>query len=678
VIWGLFSEQFTTFAHGLRVRGLSSFLVRLVESGVAHGMIDESPLRWSTVEAAEMYEVPRWGNGYFSVSPAGHVLVHPDRNPARAVDLKELVERLQMRGLDVPVLLRFNGIIRDRLYVLHKAFADAIKEHGYKGNYACVYPIKVNQQREVVEKVVEYGREFGFGLEAGSKPELLAVVAMTEAETPIICNGFKDAEFIEMALLAQKIGRHVIPVVEKYTELELILKYAEKLNVRPQIGMRVKLAARGAGRWQSSGGYRSKFGLRANEILMALDELKKRGMEDCFTLLHFHLGSQITNIRQVKAALNEAARVYTELVGRGAGLKYMDVGGGLGVDYDGSQTNFESSMNYTLEEYARDVVYTIQTVCDEASVPHPNIISESGRAISAFHSVLVFSVLGVSQQGENTSEAELAPPEDAEQSLHDLHQGYKALTQRNILETYHDAQTAIDTVMTLFNTGYVSLEQRCLAENIYFALCHKIWQLAGTMEYVPEELERLDKVLSDNYFCNFSLFQSCPDSWAIKQLFPVMPIHQLDQRPTRHAVLSDITCDSDGKIDQFIDRRDVRRTLMLHEFDGSPYYLGIFLIGAYQEILGDLHNLFGDTNAVHVDVSASGEVVLDTIIKGETVAEVLDYVQFRGRDLINRLQAAVEVAVRENKIDHIQAGQFVKFYEEALNGYTYLEDPEGE
>ncbi len=641
-------------------------------------MIDESPLRWSTVDAAEMYEVPRWGNGYFSVGPAGHVLVHPDRNPSRAVDLKELVERLQMRGLDVPVLLRFNGIIRDRLYVLHKAFADAIKEHGYKGNYACVYPIKVNQQREVVEKVVEYGREFGFGLEAGSKPELLAVVAMTEAETPIICNGFKDAEFIEMALLAQKIGRHVIPVVEKYTELELILKYAEKLNVRPQIGMRVKLAARGAGRWQSSGGYRSKFGLRANEILMALDELKKRGMEDCFTLLHFHLGSQITNIRQVKAALNEAARVYTELVGRGAGLKYLDVGGGLGVDYDGSQTNFESSMNYTLEEYARDVVYTIQTVCDEANVPHPNIISESGRAISAFHSVLVFGVLGVSQQGENTSEAELAPPEDAEQALHDLHQSYKSLTQRNILETYHDAQTAIDTVMTLFNTGYVSLEQRCLGENIYFALCHKIWQLAGTMEYVPEELERLDKVLSDNYFCNFSLFQSCPDSWAIKQLFPVMPIHQLDRRPTRHAVLSDITCDSDGKIDQFIDRRDVRRTLMLHEYDGSPYYLGIFLIGAYQEILGDLHNLFGDTNAVHVDVSPSGEVLLDTIIKGETVAEVLDYVQFRGRDLINRLQAAVEVAVRENRIDHIQAGQFVKFYEEALNGYTYLEEPDGE
>ncbi|MFY8057748.1 MAG: biosynthetic arginine decarboxylase [Planctomycetaceae bacterium] len=639
-------------------------------------MIDESPLHWTTVDASEMYEVPRWGNGYFSVNSRGNVMVHPDRNTTRGIDLKELVERLQMRGLDVPVLLRFNGIIRDRLYVLHKAFSDAIREHSYRGKYSCVYPIKVNQQREVVEKVVEYGREFGFGLEAGSKPELLAVVAMTEAETPIICNGFKDAEFIEMALLAQKIGRHVIPVVEKYTELELILKYAEKLNVRPQIGMRVKLAARGAGRWQSSGGYRSKFGLRANEILQALDELKRRGMEDCFTLLHFHLGSQITNIRQVKAALNEAARVYTELSKRGAGLKYMDVGGGLGVDYDGSQTNFESSMNYTLEEYARDVVYTMQTVCDEAGVEHPNIISESGRAISAFHSVLVFGVLGVSQQGsEETTDASLAPPEDAEQVLHDLYQSYRGLTQRNALETFHDAQTTVDTVMTLFNTGYLSLEQRCLAENLYFATCYRIWQLTGAMEFVPEELERLDKLLSDNYFCNFSLFQSCPDSWAIKQLFPVMPIHRLNERPTQAAVLGDVTCDSDGKIDQFIDRRDVKRTLPLHAWQNEPYYLGAFLIGAYQEILGDLHNLFGDTNAVHVSTDARGEVVLDAVIKGDTVREVLDYVEFDPEHLVQRLRDAIEQAVREGRICDQQAGRFLRFYEEGLGGYTYLEDP---
>jgi arginine decarboxylase len=641
-------------------------------------MIDSSANTWSATDAAEHYEVPRWGNGYFTISGSGNVIVHPDRDPSRGIDLKELVERLQLRGLDVPVLLRFNGIIRDRMRVLHRAFADAISEHGYNGKYACVYPIKVNQQRHVVERVVEYGREFGFGLEAGSKPELLAVVAMTSPETPIICNGFKDSEFIEMALLAQKIGRHVIPVVEKYTELGLILKHADRLGVRPQIGMRVKLAARGAGRWQSSGGYRSKFGLRVSEILTAFEELQSRGMEDCFTLLHFHLGSQITNIRQVKAALDEAARVYAGLVARGAGLRYLDVGGGLGVDYDGSQTNFESSMNYTIEEYARDVVHSVQTVCNEAGIPHPNIISESGRAISAFHSVLVFGVLGVSHQGSELPEADLKPPEDAEQPLADLYRTLGDLTLRNALESFHDAQQAIDTALTLFNTGHLPIDQRCLAENIYFAICNRIWTLTENMDYVPEELQRLDRMLSDNFFCNFSLFQSIPDSWAIKQLFPVMPIHRLQDRPKRHAVLSDITCDSDGKIDQFIDRRDVKRTLMLHEYDGAPYYLGIFLIGAYQEILGDLHNLFGDTNAVHVDLSETGEIVLDTIIKGETVNEVLDYVQFRGRDLIHRLQSAVELAVREGKIGHSEAGQFVKFYEDALNGYTYLEEVDGE
>ena len=638
-------------------------------------MIDSGPSKWSSTDATELYEVSRWGNGYFSVSAGGNVLVHPDRNPDRSIDLKELVDRLQLRGLDVPVLLRFNGIIKDRLKVLHDAFSTAIKDHDYKGKYACVYPIKVNQQRQVVEKVVEFGREFGFGLEAGSKPELLAVVAMTEPSTPIICNGFKDAEFIEMALLAQKVGRHVIPVVEKYTELKLVLDYAEKIGVRPAIGMRVKLAARGAGRWQSSGGYRSKFGLRVNEILTALEELKSRGMEDCFQLLHFHLGSQITNIRQVKSALNESSRIYADLVKRGAGLKYLDVGGGLGVDYDGSQTNFESSMNYTIEEYARDVVYHVQTVCDDAGVSHPNIISESGRAVSAFHSVLLFGVLGVSQQGSELTPDELQPPEDAVQSILDLFQTYNVLTTRNALESYHDAQLAIDDAMTLFATGHLSLDQRCLAENLYFAICHRIWILTETMDFIPEELEKLDRMLSDNYFCNFSLFQSIPDSWAIKQLFPVMPIHRLNEEPKRHAVLSDITCDSDGKIDQFIDRRDVKRTLLLHEYDGSPYCLGTFLVGAYQEILGDLHNLFGDTNTVHVDLSDTGEVVLDAILKGETVGEVLDYVQYDGKDLIHRLQVTVEDAVRENRITHAEAGQFVRFYEEALNGYTYLEEP---
>lgn len=629
---------------------------------------------WSPVDASEFYDVPRWGKGYFSVGQNGQLLVHPDRDPSRFIDLKELIDRLQLRGLDLPILVRFNGILKDRLRDIHDAFATAIREHDYKGTYACVYPIKVNQQREVVEKIIEYGKPYGFGLEAGSKPELLAVVAMTDPTTPIICNGFKDDEFIEMAMLAQKIGRQVIPVVEKYTELKLVLKYAEKIGVRPRIGMRVKLAARGSGRWQASGGYRSKFGLTVSELLHGLDELNQLGMADCFKLLHFHLGSQITNIRQVKAAINEAIRVYVDLSKRGAGLEYLDVGGGLGVDYDGSQTNFESSINYTLQEYANDVVYHIQTVCDEAGVAHPKIISESGRAVAAYHSALVFSTLGVAEQG-NGHELPASIPENYEQPIHDLQITYQNVTARNVLESFHDAQQALDMAINLFSGGYLPLEQRVLAEDLYFNIIRRIRKLVKELDYVPDELGGLDRLLADTYFCNFSLFQSMPDSWAINQLFPIMPIHRLLERPNRHAVLCDVTCDSDGKIDTFIDRRDVRRTLTLHRFDDSPYYLGAFLIGAYQEILGDLHNLFGDTHAVHVDLSPAGEVLIEAMVKGDTVSEVLDYVEFRGKELIDKLQTAVEYAVREGRIDHQQAGRFVKFYEEALNGYTYLEGP---
>jgi arginine decarboxylase len=629
---------------------------------------------WSVADAAELYEVARWGNGYFSVNDAGHVSVHPTKERGRSIDLKQLVDRLQLRGIDLPILIRFAEILKHRLGEIHGAFQAAIAEHKYQGNYCCVYPIKVNQQRQVVEEVLQFGRPYKFGMEAGSKPELLAVVAMASNDTPIICNGFKDAEFIETAMLAQKIGRQIIPVVEKYTELGLILEYAEKIGVRPQIGMRVKLAARGSGRWQSSGGYRSKFGLTASEILRGLEELKQRGMADCFKLLHFHQGSQITNIRQIKAALNEAARVYTELARRGAGLEYLDVGGGLGVDYDGSQTNFESSVNYSLQEYANDVVYHVQSACDDAGVKHPTIISESGRAVVAYHSVLVFGVLGVSEQGENGVTPQLNG--DVEQPLIDMMETFQNVSVRNILESYHDAQQALDTAMSLFTGGYLPLDQRSSIENLFFALCHKIKRLTKQLEFLPEELEGLDSLLSDTYFCNFSLFQSIPDSWAIKQLFPVMPIHRLKQRPTRNAVLGDITCDSDGKIDQFIDRRDVKRTLPLHPYEGKPYYLGAFLIGAYQEILGDLHNLFGDTNAVHVSLDGNGEVVLEAVIKGDTVREVLDYVEFDSNVLVRQLRDSVEVAVREGRIGYEQAGRFLKFYEEGLGGYTYLEEPD--
>jgi len=626
---------------------------------------------WSVHDASELYEVARWGHGYFSINAAGHLDVRPTRDPSRAIDLKELVDRLQLRGISLPVLIRFTDILRHRLGEIHAAFQAAITQNQYQGGYSCVYPIKVNQQRQVVEEVLDFGRPYRFGLEAGSKPELLAVVALADNETPIICNGFKDAEYIETAMLGLKIGRNIIPVVEKYTELALILEAAEKIGVRPQIGVRVKLAARGSGRWQSSGGFRSKFGLTVTEIIRALDELKARGMADCLKLLHFHLGSQITNIRIVKGALNEAARVYTELSRLGAGLQYLDVGGGLGVDYDGSQTNFESSMNYTLDEYANDVVYHIQTVCDEANVPHPTIISESGRAVVAYHSVLVFNVLGVS--GFGAEQVPTAANPDWEQPLVDLVETYNHLTARNALEAFHDAQQSLDMALSLFNGGYLPLEQRSMAENLFWAICTKLQRIVQTMAEVPEDLQHLDEQLSDTYFCNFSLFQSIPDSWAIKQLFPVMPIHRLDEKPTNHAVLGDITCDSDGKLDRFVDRRDVKKTLPLHTVNGGPYYLGVFLVGAYQEILGDLHNLLGDTHAVHVSLDPNGEVCLDTLIKGDTVREVLDYVEFDAEILLGKLRTDVESAVRAGRIDYEGAGRLLRFYEDGLHGYTYLE-----
>jgi len=635
-------------------------------------MIDQQVKPWSVTDAADLYDVGRWGAGYFSVNPSGNLCVHPTKDPARSIDLKQLVDDLQLRGIDLPILIRFAEILQHRLGEIHEAFQQAIRDHHFNGKYCCVYPIKVNQQRQVVEEVLQFGRPFNFGLEAGSKPELLAVVALASNDTPIICNGFKDPEFIEMAMLAHKIGRRIIPVVEKYTELGLILEFARKVGVRPMIGMRVKLATKSSGRWQSSGGYRSKFGLTVSELLRATDELKQHGMQDCFKLLHFHLGSQIPNIRHIKQALNEAVRVYVELAGRGAGLEYLDVGGGLGVDYDGSQTNFESSANYSLQEYANDVVYHIQSVCDDAGVPHPTIVSESGRAVVAYHSALVFNVLGVSGLGEWEVPSELPP--DIEQPITDLVSTYQNVIPRNLLESYHDAQQALDMAMGLFNGGYLPLDQRSLAENLFWAICRKMQRLVRQLDYVPEDLQGLDALLSDTYFCNFSLFQSMPDSWAIRQLFPVMPIHRLNVQPTHHAVLGDITCDSDGKIDLFIDRRDVKRTLPLHSFNGEPYYLGAFLLGAYQEILGDMHNLFGDTNAVHVSLDANGSVVLETVIKGDTVREVLDYVEFEPDALVRKLRTDVEMAVRETRLDFQEAGRLLRFYEEGLQGYTYLED----
>jgi len=643
----------------------------LERNGRKSSVVLEPTERWSTQDASDLYDVTSWGKGYFSVATNGHLRVHPEKDPARAIDLKELVDTLVLRGISLPILIRFADILKHRLGEIASAFQTAIAQHRYQGNYFCVYPIKVNQQRQVVEEVLEYGRPYHFGLEAGSKPELLAVMALADNETPIICNGFKDDEYIEMAMLAQKVGRHIIPVVEKYTELDLIAKYSERVGVRPTIGLRVKLASRGAGRWKSSAGYRSKFGLTTSEAVRALQELKDRGMADCLHLLHFHLGSQITNIRHLKGAVNEAARMYAELSRAGAGLRYLDVGGGLGIDYDGSQTDFESSVNYTLQEYANDVVYHIQNVCDESGVAHPTIVTESGRAITAYHSVLVFNALGVAGYGDD--EVRELPPEP-EQPLIDLQETYRSLSSKNMLESYHDSQQALDQALNLFSLGYLPIEQRCLAENLYWSISRRIQKLARELDYFPEEFEGLDAMLADTYFCNFSLFQSMPDSWAIKQLFPIMPIHRLDERPTQNAVLGDITCDSDGKVDQFIDRRDVKRTLPLHPFtDAREYYLGAFLLGAYQEILGDLHNLFGDTNAVHVKLNEVGDVILDAVIKGDTVREVLNYVQFNVDSLVTALRKDVETAVRESRMTYEESGNLLRFYEEGLHGYTYLE-----
>lgn len=630
---------------------------------------------WKIQDAIETYGIRNWGKGYFGINKLGHVVVYPDKDPERGIDLKVLVDQLRDRGIQPPMLLRFSDILKHRIGEIAEAFRRSREEYGYTGEYHCVYPIKVNQQRHIVEEVLVYGKEYGFGLEAGSKPELLAVLAVTNgtSETPIICNGFKDDEFIKMVVLARKIGKNILPVIEKFTELELVVKYMEELGVRQPVGVRVKLASRGAGRWRGSAGYRSKFGLTLTEVLEAFEYLKARGLEDCLQLTHFHMGSQITNIRKVKDALTEAARIYVELYRLGAGLKFLDVGGGLGVDYDGSQTDFESSINYSLQEYANDVVFRIKSVCDEAGVPHPHIISESGRAMVAYNSVLIFDVLGTSDFDGCTAPTQL--PEDAPQPIQDLFNIHKDLNKKNFIENYHDAVQSVEETLNLFNLGYLSIELRALAERLFWAIGRKLQRIVRDLDYVPEELQGLESMMADTYFCNFSVFQSMPDAWAIKQLFPIMPIHRLNEPPTRRAVLGDITCDSDGKIDQFIDLRDVRSTLELHPYNGEPYYLGGFLLGAYQEILGDLHNLFGDTNAVHISLDDDGSPNVDTVIKGDTVSEVLHYVQYSAEKLTDRIRKDVERALRLGRITVAESRQFLKFYESGLEGYTYLEEP---
>jgi arginine decarboxylase len=636
--------------------------------------------QWDVDDSLDTYQVTAWGKPYFNINAAGHVVVRPDGSPDREIDLLDVVEGLRARDLMTPVVVRFSDILNHRLQRLHKAFANAIAENDYKSHYRAVYPIKVNQQRLVVEEVFRYGKEFNFGLEAGSKPELLAVMALTEdsPDRMIVCNGFKDDSYIEAVILATKLGRTIIPVIENFEELKLVLKYAEKYQVKPRIGVRVKLASEGAGRWRDSAGEKSKFGLFVSEILDLVTVLKEHNMLDTLELVHCHPGSQLQDIRRVKDAINELAHVYAELKLMGAGLKYIDVGGGLGVDYDGSGTNFESSMNYTMNEYASDVVYRIGSVCNAREIDHPIIVSESGRATAAHHSVLIFNTLGSSALDQfrvaGNIEEDYRGDKELPQPVLDLFEAYRTVSERRLVECYHDALQAREQALQMFNLGLLSLEFRGLAERLYWATCAKIRDYCRKLETIPEELEGLELILSDTYFCNFSVFQSLPDSWAIGQLFPIMPIHRLNEKPSRNAVLADITCDSDGKIDRFVSQRDVKRTLELHELrPNEEYYLGVFLVGAYQETLGDLHNLFGDTHVVHIRLHDQGGWWIDEIVKGDTAGEVLRYMQYDVDRLFPQFARDCERAVREGRLTLAESQALRRFYEWELNGYTYLE-----
>jgi arginine decarboxylase len=652
--------------------------------------------QWTPTDSASLYGIPDWGKGYVAVNAAGNVTVLPTKEPGKEIDLHEVVQGLRERGVHTPVLIRFNDILTHRLREIRKAFDDAMTDQAYSGGYSCVYPIKVNQQRHICQQIASLAVDLGFGLEAGSKPELLAVLGLSAIAggpgvngMPIICNGFKDDEFIETVILATKLGRNIIPVVEKFSELELIVKHAQRYDVRPRIGVRVKLSARGAGRWETSAGVRSKFGLFVSEVLQAVEYLRRHNMLDCLNLLHCHVGSQLYDIKVLKNSLNELAHVYCELHKMGAGMCMLDIGGGMGVDYDGSQSAFPSSINYTVAEYASDAVYRVKSVCDDANVPHPMIISESGRAMVAYSSVLVVDVLGTSRFESNPDidaieRATQAEPE-APQPVLDLLEAHRGITDRNFLEAFHDATQARDEAMSLFGLGYMSLPMRAAAEQLFYALCHRILEKARRKGDLPEELESLPELLSDIYFCNFSLFQSMPDSWAIDQLFPICPIHRLAERPTRSGILSDITCDSDGKVDHFVDKRLDKKTLELHEVRPAqgalpnavagvePYYLGVFLLGAYQEILGDLHNLLGDTHAVHVSLNDAGEWELDEVIEGDTVEEVLEYVQYDVADLKTAMRKDIEAACKQNRLTLAEGASLLKYYDDGLEGYTYLE-----
>ncbi len=634
-----------------------------------------TPKAWTIQDAKELYNIDGWGAGFFDINEKGHVVVRPDPDAAeRTLDLFELGVDLEAQGVTLPVLLRFSDILKRRIETLSESFAQATREFEYSGGYTTVYPIKVNQQRHVVEEIVKFGRKYGVGLECGSKPELQAVLGLSETtEHIIVCNGYKDEEFMRLALMGQKLGHQVFIVIEQLSELDVLLKAADDLNVTPSAGARVKLASAGAGRWAQSGGEKSKFGLTSAELVKLIDRLRDLGRLDILKLLHFHLGSQITDIRYIKAGLQEVSRFYIELHKIGVGITHIDVGGGLGVDYDGTNSTNNASVNYTLGEYASDVVYTLAETCRESELPMPHIISESGRALTAHHALLLLRAIDVESQAEPTL------PEIGEEHhvlLHEMVEDFKLLSKkkiakRKIIEIFHDASFDKERAQELFSSGVLSLRERAMGETIYFATINRISQLIGDNQDAFEDIHKVvELTLVDRYFCNFSLFQSLPDSWAIDQLFPIMPVHRLDERPDRRGTIQDMTCDSDGKIDRFVGGKDGQNHLALHRFrDGEDYILGIFLTGAYQEILGDLHNLFGDTNAVHIRLTESGYDVTD-LVHGDTVTKVLNYVQFNASDLLATFRRKVGGS---GAITRQEANTFIAEYLAGLEGYTYLE-----
>ena len=628
--------------------------------------------KWTIEDSEELYNIKGWGTSYFGINDKGHVYVSPVKNDVK-IDLCEVMDELALRDVTPPVLLRFPDILDNRIEKIASCYEKAAKEYDFQGQSFIIYPIKVNQMEPVVSEIISHGRKFNLGLEAGSKPELHAVIAQQcKSDSLIICNGYKDESYIELAMLAQKLGKHVFIVVEKLNEIDVIARTAKRLNVMPNIGIRIKLASSGSGKWAESGGDASKFGLTPSELLEALRKIDEYGLHDGIKLIHFHIGSQITKIRRIQNALTEAAQYYANLRKMGYDIEYVDCGGGLGVDYDGTRSsNSESSVNYSIQEYINDCVYAFVDIANRSNIPHPNIITESGRSLAAHHSVLILDVLGVASLPEMPEEFEAKPTDH--QLVRDLYDIWCNISPKSMLEDWHDADQIREDCLDMFAHGMVDLKTRAEVEAMYWSVCHEIDSMAKRMKHVPDELRGMDTLLADKYFCNFSLFQSLPDCWGIDQLFPIMPIERLDEKPTRNCTLQDITCDSDGKVANFAVDGSQASILPVHaQRDGEPYYIGVFLVGAYQEILGDMHNLFGDTTAAHITVK-DGSYHIDQIIDGETVEEVLEYVQYNPKKLVRQLEQWVTKSVKEGKLSLEEGKEFLSTYRSGLYGYTYLE-----